>query len=167
MALACFGTVNFLLFHGYSHSRNNNSPSAYLVTAAGNAGTIKDNSYLPTAEGATIQFEYPGAVAYPEIENFDITVSNYPANAAFCKVSADSGKTSANGIYLGSEKQVTYSIPSYIDSLGSDTVSFQFYDDSARLIGDSKISLEYNDEEKQLQIFEKDVKETLPVQSDF
>lgn len=166
MIFACFGAVNFLLSRGYSYSKHGISTSPYLVTAAGNAGTVNDNSYLPTVEGAMIQLEYPNSVPYPGMEKFDIMVSNYPANAVFCKVSADFGKTSANAIYLGSENQISYFVPAHIDSLASDTVSFQFYDDNARLIGDSKIAVEYDKEEKQLQIFEKAVKEILPGASD-
>lgn len=145
-----------IIFNGYL----NKSPTTNPVIEKEDTDTVKDSDYETEKEidDAYIQLEYPNKISYPEMKHFDVTISNYPVNTAYCEVSADSGSTSISKIYLEKENQITYYFPDNFDTFIFDTIIFEFYDDNSQLIDDTKITIEYDKDEKQFQIFEMKLK---------
>ncbi len=120
--------------------------------------TMQESEYKTKKDDAYIRLEYPNKISYPEMKQFDITISNYPVNTAYCKISADLGSTSISKIYLEKENQITYYFPDNFDSSMFGTILFEFYDENSQLIDDTKITIEYDKDEKQFQIFEMKIK---------
>lgn len=147
-----FGCI--IMFNKYLKKSGN--PTAYPIKEEGITDTVKENHY--EIENNLIQLDYPNMISYPGIKQFDILVSNYPFDAAYCKITTDFGNTSISKISLKKENQITYYLPDNFDSYMYDSILFEFYDEYSKFIGSSKIAIQYNMDEKQVQIFETIIK---------
>lgn len=143
-----FGCI--IMFNKYL--KKSGSPTSYPIKEEELTGTVKENYY--GTEEDFIQLDYPDGISYPGIKQFDISVSKYPFHAAYCKISADFGDTSVSKISLKKENQIRYYLPDNFDSYMYDSILLEFYDECSKLIGSSKIAVQYNMDEKLVQIFE-------------
>lgn len=140
-----FGRI--IMFNGYLKESKNLT-----------ANPIIEKEYIDTIRESCdetgsndIQLEY---ISYPEMTKIDFLISNYPVNVAYCKVSADLGRTSTSKIHLKKENQITYYVPDNFNNFMHDIILFKFYDENLQFIKDSKITIEYDKNEKHFQIIE-------------
>lgn len=147
-----------IIFKG--NSNKSKSPSTNPVIEKEDTDTVKESDYETEKEidDAYIQLEYPNKISYPEMSQFDVTITNYPVNTAYCEISADIGSTSISKIDLEKENQIIYYFPDNFDTYMFDSIMFEFYDENSQLIDNTKITIEYDKDEKQFQIFEMKLK---------
>lgn len=147
-----------IMFNG--NLNKSKSPTANPVIEKEDTDTVKESNYGTEKEidDAYIQLEYPNKISYTEMKQFEVSISNYPVNAVYCEVSADLGSTSISKIYLEKENQIIYYFPDDFDSYMFNSILFEFYDENSKLIDDTKITIEYDKEEKKFQIFEMKIK---------
>lgn len=136
-------------------AKENEKTMVKSVLECANADTLKEGFYVALSDDtARIQLEYPSMISYLEIKKFDILISYYPANAVYCKISSDLGKTSLSKLYLKQGNQISYYFPDHLDNFIVDTVSLAFYDENQKLMEDHKISIAFDKDAEQFEIFE-------------
>lgn len=103
-----------------------------------------------------IQAEHTNSISYPEIKQFSISLTNIAAVPVYGTVSANFGKISKHRISFesGASNQVTYNVPDGFDAVKFDTITFKFYDANARLIDEFKTMVSYNEDTKQIEVFD-------------
>lgn len=103
---------------------------------------------------AVIQMEYPSEISCPGVNQLNVLLSIYPADAVYCKVFSEIGRTSKSTIDLAREKRITYYLPDHFDRNMSDVISFRFYDEYSRFIKDYQLYVQYDENAKRVQVLE-------------
>lgn len=135
--------------------KENENTMVKSVLECANADTLKKSFYMVLSDDtARIQLEYPSMISYLGIKKFDILVSYFPANAVYCKISSDLGKTSLRKLYLKKGNQISYYFPDNLNNFIVDTISLAFYDENQKLIENHEISIAYDKDAEQFEIFE-------------
>lgn len=145
----------FIMFSAYAE-KNGSFVESSIENPDIEKSTGFMDSILHEIQHELICFEYPDIVFYPKMRQFNISVTTGSSDMVYCIVSANLGSTSKSRIFLGRESanQITYYVPDNFDVLMFDTISFKFYDEYSRLIDDSKLIISYDEEEKQIQVFD-------------
>ena len=147
--IALISFVSIIMFNACLKKSNNSTAN----TAINKEDTDETKEGYYEIEPAYIQLEYPNKISYPEMRKFDVIISNCPVVVSYCKIAVDFGNISKNKIYLEKENKITYNFADNFEGL-TDIISFEFYDENAQFIADSKIAVQYDKDEKNFQIFE-------------
>ncbi len=105
-------------------------------------------------DDAIMCMEYPNEISYPGVNQFNVLLSVYPADAVYCKVFSDIGRISKSKIDLEREKLITYYLPDNFDRNMFDVITFRFYDEYSRFIKDYQLYVQYDENRKRVQILE-------------
>lgn len=74
--------------------KKSENPAPYSIIKESTMISGMEKSFYKTKDyfiDYAIQLDYPREISYPQMNQFDILISNYSANAAYCKVAAERG----------------------------------------------------------------------------
>lgn len=146
----CIGFVGIAI--ASMHIKKNEKRIVKSILEHASADTIEKGIFVALADDSPrVQLEYPSMTF---LKKFDVIISYYPADAVYCKIISELGKTSLKKLNLKEGNLISYYFPDNLDNFITDKVSLTFYDENQRLLEVHEISVVYDRDAEQFEIFE-------------